>query len=313
MADAYRFSLEKGDQAPKTKIFGLGSAGCGMVETVPFPRVAVSTSPSDLERSNAERKMLISQDRLVGVYSSDKEIVKHLPSVAGHELVDVFNNTDLAFLMCGLGGASGSLGAKVFSTIARAKGVACIVLAATPFSAESSRRRDFARRMLGEIRETTLCVEFGNDDISQLAPHMPLSKAFALMNGIMTRPILDICATVSKADLSAISSLQNDASTGGFGLGLGRGNDRVHQAVHESLSSPWFDLPIEDASAGIAVYSSEDPWDKEIDEIVTTLSDKMANAEIFVGSYPDPSLKDRIRLSLLLCWMSSGESLGKGL
>lgn len=273
-----------------------------MIEGLPFPRVAVSTSGADLDRAATDRRVLIGQDRLVGIYTSDTELVKHLPSVAGHEILDVFNNTDLAFLMCGLGGVSGSLGAKVFSSVAQAKNVMDIVLAATPFSAESARRRDFASRMLRELRESsTLCVEFGNDQLSTLAPHMPMSRAFKLMNGIMARPVLDLCASLPKTDMGRLRTMIGEASAGAFGLGLARGDGRVDRVVSEALSSPWFDFDMSEAVCAIVIYSSSDPWDKEMDAIVSLLRTRLPSASMLMGSYADPTLADRIRLSVLLC------------
>lgn len=273
-----------------------------MIEGVPFPKVAVSTSNTDLERAGTDRRVLIGQDRLVSIYTSDKELLKHLPSVAGHEVLDVFNNTDLAFLMCGLGGVSGSLGAKVFSAVAQGKNTFDIVLAATPFSAESSRRRDFAARMLRELRETsTLCVDFGNDQLSTLAPHMPMSKAFKLMNGIMTRPVLDLCAALPKSDMPRFRRLIGDSSAGRFGLGMARGDDRIEKVVTEALSSPWFDFDLSEVTCAVAVYSSSDPWDRELDGIVSLLQPRIASASLAVGSYGDPALGERIRLSVILC------------
>ena len=302
MPEVIRLALKSEDQCARVKVFGLGSAGCNMIEGVPFPKVAVSTSSTDLDRASSDRRVLIGQDRLVGIYSSDKELLKHLPSVAGHEIVDVFNNTDIAFLMCGLGGVSGSLGAKVFSAVAQSRNALDIVLAATPFSAESARRRDFASRMLKELRESsTLCLEFGNDQLSTLAPHMPMSRAFKLMNTIMVRPILDLCAALPKTDISRLKRMIGDASAGSFGLGIARGDDRVERTVSEALSSPWFDFDLSETTCAIAIYSSADPWDREMDRVVSLLEPRMPAASLAVGSYADPTLGDRIRLSLILC------------
>jgi len=305
MAELVRFSDFPQGQNIRAKAFGLGSAGCNMVSKAPFPRVAVSTSGADLERSGAERTLLIGQERLVGVYHSDEAIIKQLPSVAGHEILDVFNNTDVAFLMCGLGGVSGSLGSRVFSTVARSRGVFDVVMAATPFSAESVRRRDFASRIFNELLDSsTLCIAFGNDDLSTLAPRMPMSRAFALMNGIMLRPMIDLHAVMSRPDVALLRTNLCGAPHGRFGLGVGRGDDRIEKAVHEALSSPWFDLEGSRPKTAIVVYSSSDPWEKEIEKALDLLMAQLSSSRIICGSYRDPSLGDRTRLSVILC--SSG-------
>jgi len=298
----FRFSGNASDQPPRVKLFGLGSAGCKMIEGVPFPTVAFSTSSADIARSHADRKMQIGPERLVGVISTQHHILKHLPSIAGHEVVDVLNNTDMAFLFCGLGGLSGSLGARLFSSVAEAKGIAHILLATTPFSAESIHRRELASKTLKELlASSTLCVEFDNDKLSSLAPNLPISRAFTLLNGIMVRPVMDLTSVMSRMDIGVLKQALGNSNHGRFGLGLGRGDERVERAVDEAFSSPWFDYPLPEAEVAVAVYSSSDPWDKEFDRIIALLESKMPSTRMVSGSYQDGSLKDRIRLSLLLC------------
>jgi cell division protein FtsZ len=298
----FRFSGTAGDQPLRVKLFGLGGAGCNMIEGVPFPTVAFSTSSAALARSHADRKMQIGPERLVGVSNTQHHILKHLPSIAGHEVVDVLNNTDMAFLFCGLGGISGSLGAKLFSSVAEAKGTVDVVLATTPFSAESIRRRELAAKILKELlTSTTLCIEFDNDKLSSLSPNLPISRAFSLLNGIMLRPVMDLTSVMSRLDVGVLKQALGDSNYGRFGLGLGRGDERVERAVDEAFGSPWFDSPLSEVRAVVAVYSSSDPWDKEQEKILAMLEGRMPSAQIVSGSYQDSSLNDRIRLSLLLC------------
>ena len=238
----FRFSGVSADQPLRVKIFGLGSAGCNIIEGVPFPTVAFSTSSADLARSHAERKLQIGPERLAGLSNTQHHVLKHLPSIAGHEVVDVLNNTDLVFLMCGLGGLSGSLGAKLFSSVAEAKGISDVVLATTPFSAESIRRRELAAKMMKELLTTTsMCIEFDNDKLSTLAPNLPISRAFSILNGIMLRPVIDVTSVMSRIDVGVLRQALGDSNYGRFGLGLGRGDERVQRAVDEAFGSPWFD------------------------------------------------------------------------
>jgi cell division protein FtsZ len=297
-----RFFQTPDDQPVRGKLIGIGSAGCNIIEGVAYPSVAFSTSSADLVRSHAERKVLIGQDRLIGVSDSDPDLVRRLPSVVGHELLDVFNNTELAFLMCGLGGTTGSLGAKMFSSIAKAKGSMGIAFAATPFSVESLRRREVASNALSDLEKScALCVEFDNDKLSSLAPNLPLSRAFGILNGIMLRPVMDLSKTMARNDLGVFRQVVGDATCGRFGLGLARGDERVERVVAEAMSSPWFDYDLKQATAAVAIYSAADPWDREMDKILAGIEQKLPGAKMLWGMYADPSLGERIRLSILLC------------
>jgi len=273
-----------------------------MIEGAQFPTVAFSTSSADLARSHADRKLMMGIERLVGVSDSKQSVMKHLPSIAGHEILEVFNNTEIAFLFSGLGGMTGSLGTKLFSSVANARGTLDIVLVAMPFSAESIRRRETASRTLSEvIGVSSLCIVFDNDKLSTLAPNLAISRAFGLMNGIMMRPVMDLCVATSRTDLPSVRQVLSGSNYGRFGLGLARGDDRVERAVGESLSSPWFDFPMESVDAAVAVYSAADPWEKEAEKILAVLEARIPQARLLWGIYADQSLGDRIRLSLVLC------------
>lgn len=285
----------------RVKLFGVGSAGCNMIDGAQFPAVAVSASAADLARCRSERKVLIGPERLAGLSESGPELMRKLPSLVGHELLDVFNNTEVSFIMCGLGGTTGSLGAKMLASVARAKGSLGLVLAATPFTAESARRREFAGAAVRDLaRMSSLCVEFSNDKLSSMAPNLPLSRAFAIQNAIMMRPVMDLCATFARADTAAFSEVISSSAYGRFGLGLARGDDRVERAVHDALTSPWFDFDLAAAEAAIVIYSAADPWDKEEGQVLSAVSERLTSSSLMVGSYADPSLGERIRVSVII-------------
>jgi len=289
------------EQKARVKLFGVGSAGCSMIDGAKFPSVAVSSSAADLARCRSDRRVLIGSDRLVGISGSEPEMVRKIPSLVGHELLDVFNNTEVAFIMCGLGGSTGSLGARVLSTVARAKGSLAIVLAATPFSAESFRRRQVARDAVHDLSAlSNLCIEFCNDKLSELAPNLPLSRAFAIQNAIMLRPVMDICATLARSDMPAFREVLSHSSYGRFGLGLARGDDRIERAVQDALTSPWFDFDLKEAEAAVVVYSAADPWEKEEEALVSSVAQRLPAARLAYGSYPDPTLGERIRATVVI-------------
>ncbi len=298
----FRFSRPVPESLIRPKLFGIGSAGCNVIQGQTLPTVAFSTSEEDLARSGADRKFNVSFDRLAGLSGPESAILKLLPSIAGHELLDLFNNTDIAFLMSGLGGTTGSLGSRLLALIARSKKVASISMVTFPFSAESIRRREVAQSALSSIMKSAdMCIVFDNDKLSSLAPNLQLSRAFAVLNGIMTRPARDMCSAMSRGDIQTLRQAVEGCEYARFGLGLGRGDDRIEKVVAEAMSSPWFDYDISEAAAAVVVYSAADPWDREAEKIVSRLEERLPSAKMLWGTYADPSLGERIRLSLVLC------------
>ncbi|MDH3365167.1 MAG: hypothetical protein OEM29_04085 [Thermoplasmata archaeon] len=295
------FDAPSSDNLARAKAFGVGSAGCSMIARSAIPSVAFSTSEADLERSGAAVQSLITPQKLIGLYQADPAIIHQSPSVAGDEMHRLFDGTDIAFLLAGLGGVSGSLGTAVLGQLAKGKGALSIALVASPFSAESERRREFAAKCLRRIvGSTDACIVFGNDALSDLAPTLPLSKAFAVMNGIMNRPMLDICRVLDRNGSRILKQAVGEARYGRFGLGLGRGDERVQRAVDEAFTSPWFDFETSETIAAIAVYSAADPWDRERTRLIERVRQRLGDSKIMHGTYRDESLGDSIRLSLLL-------------
>lgn len=297
----FRFSEPSEDTRVRAKLFGIGSAGCNIIEGAQFPSVAFSTSEPDLARSTAGRKFLMSPERLIGLSGAESAVVKFVPSIAGREVIELFGDTDIAFLMSGLGGLTGSCGSKVLSLVARARSIPCVSLVTYPFSAESIRRREMAQRYLVSlVRNSDMCVVFDNDKLSALAPNLQLSRAFGLLNGIMTRPVKDMCSVITKPDLPTFRQALEGSGYARFGLGLARGDERVEKVVSEAFSSPWFDYDVSSAASAIAVYSAADPWDREAGSILSRIEERLPSARLLWGSYVDPSLGERIRLSLVL-------------
>ncbi len=297
-----RLSAPSGDQRPRAKLFGIGSAGCNIIERAQLPTIAVSTSASDLSRSGAKRKFMIGLDRLNGLSDTSADVLTKMPEVVGHELLDLFNNTDIAFVACGLGGIAGSMGARLVTSIAHARRVMAIAIVTTPFSAESLRRRELVAKVMSSLLDScTMVIEFDNDKLSSLAPNMPLSKTFSILNSIMMRPVEDLVATVPRNGIAALERIVGNATHGRFGLGLAKGDERVERVVNDALSSPWFDFDSGQVTAAVAAYSASNPWDKEADRIAQRLGERLPGSTVVLGSYRDSSMADRIRLSLILC------------
>ena len=294
-------STARGDPL-SLRTYGIGSAGCNMVARSRFPSTAVSTSSADVVRTQADRKLVMTTERLVGLYQTDPKLVSQMPSVLGDDVLSLFDDTDAAFLMSGLGGVTGSVGTCVMGAAAKAKCPLTISAATLPFSAESERRRNFAMKCSQRIMSSVdLSLVFTNDALSSLAPHLPLSKAFDVLNGIMQRPAMEIASVLGTVSVNAFRRAVGSNAHGRFGLGVARGDDRVAKVVEEALSSPWFDFPVAESRAAIVIYSAADPWDKEFVKILDSLRVVVPDAEIVCGSYGDPTLQDRIRLSLVLC------------
>jgi cell division GTPase FtsZ len=114
--------------------------------------------------------------------------------------------------------------------------------------------------------------------------------------------VIDLCAVMSREEFPILVEAAKGSDAGRFGLGLSRGDERVQKVVAEALSSPWFSRPLSEASSAMAVYSSADPWDRELENLMDAAERMLPGAKMIWGSYADPGLGERIRLSVVVFW-----------
>lgn len=292
------FSLRPGQSPLSFQVYGCGGAGCNLIAESLLPSVAVGTSISEIERCTRSRKIAMEANDLVGLADVDPSVLKleMLPA-------DVRSNipeSDVSVLVAGLGGFTGSNAARLFASVSKLVSKMCITVVSLPFSVESICRREVASKTLEGLRKRSdLLVSFENDRLTSLVPKMPIDKAFRLMNAIMERPIIDLRKVMSEPDMPMMKQLARRSGDFKLGVGIGRGAMRDVEATKESLRSPWFGSEREDVTSAFLIVSSYPIDQKEVNGIVRDVQAALPNARLMYGSYEDPQLGDRLRVTLL--------------
>jgi len=297
------FSLRPGQSPLSFEVYGCGGAGCNLIAESLLPSVAVGTSGADLERCPRSKKIAIEASDLAGYADADPSVLslEMLPASIRSNIPE----SDVSVLVAGLGGFAGSNGARLFASVSKLVSKMCISVVSLPFSVESISRREIASRALEGLRKRSdLLISFENDKLTSLVPKMTIDKAFRLMNAIMERPIIDLRRVMSESDIPMMRQLASRSSDFKLGVGLGRGAMRDVEATKESLRSPWFGAEREDVTSAFLMISSYPIDQHEVNGIVRDIQASLPNARLMFGSYEDPLLGDRLRVTLL-----SGEPL----
>ncbi|MEM2839537.1 MAG: hypothetical protein QXE18_05555 [Thermoplasmata archaeon] len=293
------FGMKDGLTPLRFKLFGIGGAGCNVVSSTTFPSVAIGSSQKEVERCANSQRIVLLPEILEGLASTDASVLA--PNMMPKEIVEAFFDTDIAVLIAGLGGETGSSGIRFLASASRIMSKPSISVVSLPFSVESINRREIAAEALSDLKKRTdMVISFTNDKLKKLVPNLPMDKVFKVMNAIMERPITDLSRIMIQSDVQMMRQIASGSDEFRLGVGLGRGINRDLDAIKEALDSPWFDFDIMSVESAFLVISSYPIDAKEVDATIKAVHSRISNAKLMFGSYEDPSLGDRLRVMLLV-------------
>jgi cell division protein FtsZ len=308
------------DSKAKILVVGSGGAGNNTVSRLNeigiegAETITVNTDAQDLFYSQAEKKILIGRKTCGGLGAGGKPDVGEICAEESEdEIKDQFDDADMVFVTCGLGGGTGTGSTPIISKIAKKTGALTVAIATMPFSAEGIKRRENAEQGLKKLKETSdTVIVIPNDKLLEVAPNLPLNKAFMVSDEILGRAVKGITELITKPGLVAldfadIKSIMGTSGMAMIGMGESDSGDRALESVHEALNSPLLDLDISDAKGAlINVSGSSDLTLYESEKIIQTISDRLdPEAEIIWGTQIDESLQNTIRTTIVVSGVKS--------
>ena len=161
---------------PKIKVLGVGGAGCNILKRLYNRRItgvetiALNTDALHLNNCQAHgRKVLgaaINQGRGAG---GDPHLGKRCAEEDEATLRDCVSDTDMVFIIAGMGGGTGTGCSPIIANYARETDALVVGVAVLPFKEEGSRRRNTAIEGLKELKDSCHCViELDNEKINEI-------------------------------------------------------------------------------------------------------------------------------------------------
>ena len=185
-----------------------------------------------------------------------------------------------------------------------------------PFSAEGIKRRENAEQGLEKLHEAAdTVIIIPNDKLLEVAPNLPLNKAFMVSDEILGRAVKGITELITKKglvslDFADIRSIMSGSGMAMIGMGESDSGDRALESVHEALSSPLLDIDISNATGALVnISGSSDLTLHEAEKIVQVVADKLdPEANIIWGTQIDESLQNVVRTTVVVSGIKSDSS-----
>ncbi len=306
----------------KANIFVIGTGGAGN-NTISrlnemgiegATTITVNTDAQDLFYSQSGKKILLGRKTCGGLGAGGEPSVgQECAEESEDEIRSELEGADMVFVTCGLGGGTGTGSAPIISSLSKKTGALTVAVATMPFSAEGIRRRENAEEGLAKLQETAdTVIIIPNDKLLEVAPNLPLNKAFMVSDEILGRAVKGITELITKQglvslDFADIRSIMEGSGMAMIGMGESDSGDRALESVHEALSSPLLDIDISNAKGAlINISGSSDLTLHESEKIVQVVADKLdPEANIIWGAQIDESLQNVVRTTIVVSGIKS--------
>lgn len=299
----------------KIKVVGIGGSGGSAVDRMVKSGIrgvefwAMNTDVQALHHSSAPHKLHIGKTVTRGLGAGmDPEMGKRAAEEAQNEIREVFKDTDMVFVTCGLGGGTGSGASSIIATIARDMGVLTIAVVTKPFAFEGQQRKAIADAAHEELaRHVDAIITIPNDRVLQIIDNRtPLLQAFQIVDDVLRQGVQGISETITipgliNVDFADVKSIMRDTGSALMGIGTAKGDNRAAEAAKAAISSPLLDLSI-DGARGIlfTITGGSSLGMYEASEAAKIITGSAAeDVKTIFGAVIDESMGEEVRITVI--------------
>jgi cell division protein FtsZ len=199
---------------PVTLVIGCGGAGNNVVDYFHSVKpdgvttIGINTDEKHLKKIEADKKIFIGKTITRGDGAGGhREIGQKAAELAAESLKDMLSDSDIVFLVAGLGGGTGLGATPVVGRIAKEAGAIVIGIGIMPFFAEATRRKKANRGFseLKKVTESTILLD--NNKLLEIAPGLSANQGLNVMNKMISKVILSTRSTLVQT-ISATKNLE---------------------------------------------------------------------------------------------------------
>jgi cell division protein FtsZ len=306
------------------KVVGIGGGGVNAVNRmieeglrgVEF--IAINTDAQALLMSDADVKLDVGRELTRGLGAgANPDIGSKAAEDHREEIEEVLKGADMVFVTAGEGGGTGTGGAPVVASVARALGALTIGVVTRPFGFEGKRRAAQADSGIERLRaEVDTLIVIPNDRLLSISDrHVSVLDAFkaadqVLLSGV--QGITDLITTpgLINLDFADVKSVMSGAGSALMGIGSARGDDRSVAAAEMAISSPLLEASIDGAHGVLlSIQGGSDLGLFEINEAAQLVANSAApDANIIFGAVIDDALGDEVRVTVIAAGFDEPQS-----
>ena len=299
------------------KVIGVGGAGCNAVSHLSTEAMAgvtfaaLNTDATALGRSTVETKLVLGSRTARGLGAGgDPERGRVAAEEDVARIRTLCEQTDIVFLVAGLGGGTGTGAGPVVARIAKEAGALVLAVVMLPFDCEGGRRQRQAQLGLHELKgaaDGVICLP--NQKVFKLVDEKTsLLEAFAITNELVAQGVRGIwrllfrpgLINVDFADLCAVTQGRHAESS--LATAEAKGENRAREVMEKLMAHPLIEggHVLHDAAAVlVCIAGGVETTMAEVNRIMEQINRQCEHAHIIMGTAIDEELNDRLSVTLV--------------
>ncbi len=244
-------------------VIGVGGGGCNAVnrmidanpKNVNF--IAVNTDKQALNTCKAETKLQIGEKLTKGLGAGgNPEIGQKSAEESMEDIGRQIQGAEMVFVTAGMGGGTGTGAAPIIAKVAKDLGILTVGVVTKPFSFEGRKRSEHAElgiKFLKKFVDSIVIVP--NDKLLQIAEsNTTLVEAFNMADEVLRQGVQGITDLIGEEgminlDFADVETVMRDRGVAHMGIGNGKGEDKVNDAVKAAIESPLLETTVAGAKA----------------------------------------------------------------
>lgn len=313
----------------KIKVIGVGGAGCNAVnrmidaniESAEFAAVNTDKQALMISKVDPENKVVIGENLTKGLGAgSDPEVGEKAAEESIAELEALVDGVNLLFIAAGMGGGTGTGAAPILAKVAKESGCVTVAVVTKPFSFEGKKREKNALEGIENLKKyVDTIVIIPNDKLLDVLPeNVSMLEALEHADKSLRQGICGIADLIStpaliNLDFADVKTILLNQGLAHMGVGRGRGENKVMNAVKEAISSPLLETDIEGAQGVILNITGSSNLSlrqvREAAELVRGVVDEGAN--FIFGANISDELDDEIEITVIATGFTAKNGAGK--
>lgn len=310
-----QFEMEEPNVAAKIRVVGVGGGGCNAVNRMIDSGVqgvsfmAVNTDKQALNRCKAETKLQIGEKLTKGLGAGgNPEIGQKSAEESLEDIAKFIGDADMVFVTAGMGGGTGTGATPIIAKVARDAGALTVGVVTKPFSFEGKKRDEHAELGIKFLKKfvDSLVIVPNDKLLLQADKETSLLDAFNMADEVLKQGVQGISDIITNdslinLDFADVQTVMKDKGVAHMGVGYGKGENRVEDAVINATESPLLETSIAGAKAillnivggyDITMQDVQNAADK-----VTESADK--EAMVIFGASINEEMQDEIMVTVI--------------
>lgn len=232
------------------KVIGVGGGGCNAVNYMFRENVkscsfyVCNTDRQALNDSPVEAKIHIGSNALGAGTVPERGRKAAIESLDEIERVVLTKETKMLFITAGMGGGTGTGAAPVIAKAAKDKGILTVAVVTMPFEHEGLNPLAKAVDGIHELKNNVdSLLVINNEKLYDLFGSMLIHEAFPKADEVLATAVRGITDIISRPgfiniDFQDIKTMMENSGMALMGSGVGKGKNRIEDAVKGALKSP---------------------------------------------------------------------------